>query len=496
MSVRYYRIPWAAVSLNAAYATRFGQARRFLVPVYKDFKELVKEVLKDEDRGRQPPQYLTYRCSYLFLYEEPELFSDARTKTKALQMDEVLTSIDISNLFKMVEDALFEYLQQKDSRVTDLHGFKKCVKTLPVPVETFTDNIFGRLPAGNILIRVESSEGMLLQAGEEAYTQFSEALEGAELLALREGKKQMPVPEWYRPSKDEPSTVRIDTVEGYRRWVKAKTKRAKFAVLRRMCCERVAWVSRWRKAPSTEVVEKIFNPDILKERWRSLVGYRKLASEKFWGLVRSFNLTWAWVYYLLRDECSTRTMVRIGKLLEVSQALGKKKEVAFVGSSGGTYLYPFSDQEHLLTVYELAGSPLSRCASHRAGQDFIKVKFKDRRTYQATVGKKFDAIVCLDILDRVEDPEEILRTLGKYTDVLVLSLSFKDRRGSSARKLRPWVMVGDIRGKKPKEYLRALLTRKRNGLGFETWMGTTWRDDIVVLRRSTSGGNGKDAKEV
>jgi len=506
MGPRFYVIPWAAVSLNDAYATRWGQARRFLVPTFKRFKELVTEVLIEQDGG-QPPKHDTYRCEYLFLYQEAELFSDAQPQQRRkLQADPVYASIDISNLFKMTEDALFAHLNGGwDHRVTDLIGRKRCVKTLPAPIERYTDDVLGRLPAGNILIRIEESAGMLLSADDVAYRRFEPALGGAELLSKREGKpKMLLLPEYLELPTTDFGSVRVDPVDDYRRWAEATTDRARFRVLRDMARSRVAWLKAWKESQSVESLAlKFLNKEILNASWRELVGSRPQRDEVKLPKVQAFNRSWAWVYDSLRRECTTSSMLRIGQLLKLSESLGTGKKIAIVGSGGGTWIYPFAAHNHRVTAFEFADSPLLKCAKRRNAQNFLHASFvdwdydRDRSPATSDTFDGFDCVVCLDVIDRLPNAELLLQGMTRVRrDLLIVSFTFKDRRGKAVRRLRPWVYTSWDGIADAKVHVRKQLMRKLANHSFELVKGSTWAKDLLPLVPAEGKRGRKDKSEV
>ena len=106
-----YHIPFAPVSLNQAYSTRVMRKGkktvpiRYLQPAYRKFKDTVKEQLEQQGPlGFEPP----FAISFLFLMEKSSFFFKNGNTRKS----------DVSDYFKLVEDACAEHWE-----VDDCHNF-------------------------------------------------------------------------------------------------------------------------------------------------------------------------------------------------------------------------------------------------------------------------------------------------------------------------------------------------------------------------------------
>lgn len=119
MRSRVYYIPVDSVSVNKAYITRTfsnksGRAfsERKLDPKIKYGNQ---KQIKDTMRGYDdtvyggPPVYETYATRYIFLLPRETMVS----KEKKLK------KVDVTNLIKIAEDAVFEYLSERDGDLDD-----------------------------------------------------------------------------------------------------------------------------------------------------------------------------------------------------------------------------------------------------------------------------------------------------------------------------------------------------------------------------------------
>lgn len=122
---RVYTLPFAPVALNQAYSTRVIKKGRksipirYLQPAYKAFKATVKEYLEKTDEGHggkitfSPP----FNLYFLFLMEKSSWFFKNGNIRKR----------DVSNYFKLLEDACSEYWDVDDTHNITVKGDKRWV---------------------------------------------------------------------------------------------------------------------------------------------------------------------------------------------------------------------------------------------------------------------------------------------------------------------------------------------------------------------------------
>ncbi len=122
MSTRkVYTIPFYPASLNQAYSTRIVKKGkrsipiRYLQPAYKAFKAAVKEQLAQQGPlGFEPP----FAISFLFLMEKSSFyFKNGNTR-----------KCDVSDYFKLVEDACAEHWGVDDCKNYVVVGHKRWVE--------------------------------------------------------------------------------------------------------------------------------------------------------------------------------------------------------------------------------------------------------------------------------------------------------------------------------------------------------------------------------
>ena len=115
-----YLIPFAPVSLNQAYSTRIVRKGRrhipirYMQPAYKEFKATIKEHLEEQgDLPFGPP----FALCFLFLMERASFFFKNGN----------LRRRDVSDYFKLVEDACSEYWGVDDKENLIIVGHKRWV---------------------------------------------------------------------------------------------------------------------------------------------------------------------------------------------------------------------------------------------------------------------------------------------------------------------------------------------------------------------------------
>jgi Holliday junction resolvase RusA-like endonuclease len=122
---RIYIIPFSPVGVNHAYSTRIvrkGKSHipiRYMQPNYKEFKAAVKFWLEKTDTlsGGRLPFGPPFSIHYLFLMEKSSFFYKKGT----------LKRRDVSNYFKLLEDACSEYWEVDDTHNLVVIGQKRWV---------------------------------------------------------------------------------------------------------------------------------------------------------------------------------------------------------------------------------------------------------------------------------------------------------------------------------------------------------------------------------
>ena len=128
-------LPFPSCSMNSAYPTNIG-GRRFTEPHTVEMKETMEaEIRKQLERqGGLPEHWSTFEITYIFLYEEKDIwYKNSRLK-----------KFDLTNVFKFPEDALFDVIKSmcnldeqgltQDEATFTVHGLKRAVKgDLPRP---------------------------------------------------------------------------------------------------------------------------------------------------------------------------------------------------------------------------------------------------------------------------------------------------------------------------------------------------------------------------
>jgi len=120
------KIPIRFVSVNNMYpVSPFGRGK-YLSDEGRLWKEYIKEMLEEQDNG-VPFVFGEdfYEISYIFYMTHEMLYTK----------DDNLRKIDVSNMLKAAEDALFDYLLDDDSSVVSIHGHKRL--TLEDPKAVF-----------------------------------------------------------------------------------------------------------------------------------------------------------------------------------------------------------------------------------------------------------------------------------------------------------------------------------------------------------------------
>lgn len=124
-----YKIPCNPISVNEAYRIGSGGSHKFLFPWMWEFKDFVLRKMKSQDSHRRKPHGEGFVCSYLFVWQKDEFYFKNGTRKK----------LDVSNYFKLLEDAVFSYLGLDDGSVFDIHGYKRFVDKLPTAFQPYSN---------------------------------------------------------------------------------------------------------------------------------------------------------------------------------------------------------------------------------------------------------------------------------------------------------------------------------------------------------------------
>lgn len=107
-------IPKRFITVNHMYASARKSGTRFLSAEGKIYKEYISDRMAELDRERPPLVLDTYEVAYVFFMTYEMMY----TKHGDLR------KVDVGNMLKATEDAVFEYLLAEDSTVLGIHGYK------------------------------------------------------------------------------------------------------------------------------------------------------------------------------------------------------------------------------------------------------------------------------------------------------------------------------------------------------------------------------------
>lgn len=120
-------IPKRFATVNHMYPVNRRTGGKYLSDEGRIYKEYIQDVLTDT--GIIPPPFENYECGYVFFMSHDMLY----TKHQELQ------EIDVSNMLKAAEDALFEFLMENDCLVASIHGYKRLTLAEPKLVVLLTE---------------------------------------------------------------------------------------------------------------------------------------------------------------------------------------------------------------------------------------------------------------------------------------------------------------------------------------------------------------------
>ncbi len=111
------------VSVNSMYPINRHAGCKYLSAEGLAYKDYIHEVLGGLDEFFRFPRFRTdaYESTYVFYMTYDMMFTK--------QGD--FRDVDVTNMFKAAEDAVFEHLLESDKRVVSIHGYKRVTKTNP-----------------------------------------------------------------------------------------------------------------------------------------------------------------------------------------------------------------------------------------------------------------------------------------------------------------------------------------------------------------------------
>lgn len=478
----HFIIPFAPVSVNDAYGIRSvatkssSYAFKYLQPHYRKLKEVMTEVLASQDTGEDVGPYL--RVEYLFLYVSEEIFiqkgspNTIKAESGRLIQDPDLYRKDVSNSFKLVEDALFDYFRKDDTRSIDVVGYKRACKALPVQVESYTGCQVD-MPKGVILIRVEALEegAIFLRPGDPVYKRFQPSLDDTSFEEEdRETVKSatMTFPEWYAPGESPDSGIdMVEDSEVYRR----SSAREQNLIIRDMIARRIRFACEALAIDESDVAEMMLRGAPLRKAYRQIApkGVRNRDQ------IAQLCATDEWALAQLRLE-ATETFAEKLRAVEwmCSSLLREGQSALVVGAGAGGILYPFVSRNVEVTATEIRGAVHTLLKS-RAARDHLPIQTRSVSWYDRMKGM-YDAIIAFGVLDIEPELFSLLGTLRDHLRVggfLVTDCTFKRHAG---KKLAfPWVQDAPINEQPRSTAFRDHLVRRTNDrLGFsrynEGWM--------------------------
>ena len=132
------------------------------------FKKLTTQYLKLMNL-RLPEDWQYLRVDYLFLFEKSEMM------TKGKNCKNTLQQIDVSNLFKLLEDSIHEHIEIDDRYVISLFGHKRFVPDGSLsnlwfhPVKTKDY----RSRSGVTIVRIEGVHSSVLEVSDNLKAKFA-----------------------------------------------------------------------------------------------------------------------------------------------------------------------------------------------------------------------------------------------------------------------------------------------------------------------------------
>lgn len=459
---RTYLIPTSPVSTNHSHIETRG-GKRIPKQSTLDFKEFVKWNLGEEDRAQGGRlSFSAYKVEVWFFYEPEWFFTDGvPEREKALHADPVLQRRDTSNGIKVLEDAVFEYLESRDEKVLTLTVHKRAVRKLPAQPWHYTDLEENVVP-GTIVIDVSYVNGT---SGEEAnLAKVERAVGPIELVwndAVQE-RRESGLPTWYvRSPQDidtDPSEFAYESVFDSISEVPRSPELFAYLSLVRSAMVDVA-----AGAFGEDFESKFFSSHSTLVRRHGVMTRGNMSERAFFDLDE-------WGAEFLIRESSLSYVKRVRYLNELSGSDGGWENVLVYPSLGGGLATVFDDAD--VHMYSVHGASEALLAERYTGYDSHVV---DKYHSVPSGLGSYDAIICLDFLDTHAHPFELLEAFHGMLNrggVLVLSYTFKQKVGGVKF---PWVRTSP-----PRADIQKFLIAKRS-LNMEVL--TSFRDDLKVLRR-------------
>lgn len=135
---RIYFFPLRPISVNDAYMrARWGGRDRFLTNDARIFKEKIKELLELQDNHLYSSDKLqldnkTYLALNFYFYFKKDTLYMGKTITE----DSCLSANDVSNFFKLIEDAFSEYSKIDDRNNLIIRGTKALSSDLSPEIDS------------------------------------------------------------------------------------------------------------------------------------------------------------------------------------------------------------------------------------------------------------------------------------------------------------------------------------------------------------------------
>lgn len=114
---RRKRINRSFVSVNRMYPINRFAGTKYLSPEGAAYKDYIADVMGEMDELLGPTKLSSdgYEVTYVFFMTHDMMFTKAGD----------FRDVDVSNMLKAAEDAVFDFILEKDSTVVSIHGHKR-----------------------------------------------------------------------------------------------------------------------------------------------------------------------------------------------------------------------------------------------------------------------------------------------------------------------------------------------------------------------------------
>jgi hypothetical protein len=184
----------------------------------------------------------------------------------------------------------------------------------------------------------------------------------------------------------------------------------------------------------------------------------------------------SFLYHSLAAEATEITMRRIALLRSLSRDLGKGKKILVYGAGVGTYMYPWAEHEHDITAVAREGAWTTTAFKRRMRQDFITHSLREvgASWFESGLRSRYDVVLCLDLLGRLEQPIALAEHLSGMADTLILSANFAPSAD------QPWLRTSQ-------QHSLASLADRLTGNGARSGRRSLdpscdWSSDILIFR--------------